>query len=426
MRIELINTGSELLLGLVLNTNQQWICRQLANRGYAVMRQVSVPDTGSAIEEAAREALSRADWVITTGGLGPTSDDLTREKIAGLLGCSLRLDPAVLRRIEARFAARGWPMPESTRVQALIPEGASVLTNDHGTAPGLLLRLEPNPYRAGGRPSWLAMLPGPPRELRPMFLEQLLPRILEYSPPAEPCAIRTLRTTGIGESMVEERIDGPLRPLADRGLEIGYCARPGEVDIRFVARGTEAAALIEQATEIARGAVGRHLFGEGEEEIETVVVRLLRERRRTVAVAESCTGGLLGHRITSVAGASEVFLGGWITYSNAAKATWLGVPAEILEAQGAVSEATARAMAAGARRLSGADYAVAITGIAGPSGGTPDKPVGTVFIALAGPEEVTVLNPRNAWDRATFQHVTTQQALELLRRALLPFPACGE
>ncbi len=427
MHIELINTGSELLLGRVLNTNQQWLCRQLADRGYTVSRQVCVPDTGPAIEEAVREALSRADGVITTGGLGPTSDDLTRERIAGLLGRALRSDPEVLRRIEARFAARHWPMPESTRVQALIPEGALVLRNDHGTAPGLLIRVEPNPHRAGGQAAWLAMLPGPPRELQPMFLEQLLPRILEYSPVAEPGAIRTLRTTGIGESLVEERIDRPLRPLADRGLEIGYCARPGEVDIRFVARGATAGPLIEQAVQIAEQAVGRHIFGEGEEEMETVVVRLLRERQRTVAVAESCTGGLLGHRITSVPGASEVFLGGWITYGNAAKESWLGVPAQVLQAHGAVSVATARAMATNARRISGADYALAVTGIAGPSGGTPDKPVGTVFIALAGPdEELSVLNPTNAWDRATFKHVTTQQALELLRRALLPFPGRKE
>ena len=419
VNIELINTGSELMLGHVLNTHQQWICRQLADHGYRVTRQVTVADAGPDIQQAVREALARADLVVTTGGLGPTSDDLTRDLIAGLLGKELREDAAVLAKVENFFTLRKRPMPEKTRVQALVPEGAIVLHNPHGTAPGLAIEIQPNPSLHSGKTSWLIMLPGPPRELRPMFSEQVLPLIRERLPLLNAFVSRTLKTTGLGESFVEEKIAGPLQQLTDAGLEIGYCARTGEVDLRLSARGAGAGKIMAEAEQIARTLLGRHIFGEGDEQLETVIVRRLTERKQTLALAESCTGGYLANRITNVPGASVVFLAGLVTYSNAAKHKFLGVREETLTKHGAVSKPVVREMAEGARRQTGADHALAVTGIAGPGGGASDKPVGTVFIALATDHHTFVLNPVNRYDRETFKYVTSQQALELLRRTLL-------
>ena len=405
------------MLGRVLNTHQQWICRQLADCGYEVARQTAVADTGREIQQAVREALSRADLVITTGGLGPTSDDITRDLIAELLGKKLREDAAVLANVETFFAARKRPMPAKTRVQALVLEDAIVLPNAHGTAPGMAIEVRPNPFRAP--PAWLVMLPGPPRELRPMFSGQVLPFIREKLPLANALVSRTLKTTGLGESMVEEKIAEPLRSLTDAGLEIGYCARTGEVDVRLVGRGADAGRLVSEAEGVIRRLIGGHVFGGDDDQLEEVVVRLLTERQRTLALAESCTGGYIANRITNVPGASVVLLAGIVSYSNAAKQEFVGVRAETLAAHGAVSEPVAREMAESIRRKTNADYALAVTGIAGPGGGTPDKPVGTVFIALAEERHRFVLNPVNRYDRETFKYVTSQQALELLRRTVL-------
>ena len=419
MNIELINTGSELMLGQVLNTHQQWICRRLADHGYVVTRQVAVADAARDVLGAIQEALSRADLVITTGGLGPTSDDITRDLIAELLGKKLREDAAVLANVEAFFAARRRQMPAKTRVQALVLEGALVLPNAHGTAPGMVVEVCPNPFRVNHRTSWLVMLPGPPRELRPMFDEQALPLIKEKIRLESEFVSRTLKTTGLGESVVEERIAGPLQPLAGAGLEIGYCARTGEVDLRLAARGVEAKKTVEEAERVVRSLLGHHIFGAGDDQLETVIVKLLAERKQTLALAESCTGGYIANRVTNVPGASAVLIAGLVTYSNEAKQRFLGVSPETLARHGAVSESVAREMAEGARRETGADYALAVTGIAGPGGGTSDKPVGTVFLALAAGHHTFVLNPVNRYDRETFKYVTSQQALELLRRRLL-------
>lgn len=418
MQIELINTGTELLLGRVLNTHQQWLGRQLADRGYEVARQTAVPDTAGAIEAAVREALGRADLIITTGGLGPTSDDLTRDFIAKLLGRALREDPAIVAHVEDFFALRKRPMPAQTRVQALVPEGALVLPNPHGTAPGLAIEINPNPFRPHGASAWLVMLPGPPRELRPMFVDAVVPLLRERLPSAAPFVARTLRTTGVGESMVQEKIAGPLDRLVQAGLDIGYCARTGEVDVRLAARGSAAANIVREAEATVRGLIGPFIFGEEDDLLETVIVRRMTSLKRTLAVAESCTGGFIAHRLTNVPGASAVLLGGLVTYSNESKVKFLGVRPETLAAHGAVSEPTAREMAEGVRRELGADYALAVTGIAGPTGGTPEKPTGTVFIALAAARHTWVFNPINRHDRETFKYVTSQQALDLLRRNL--------
>lgn len=417
--VELLNTGSELMLGRVLNTHQQWLCRQLADVGIVVSRQAAVPDTAKDIQEAIREALGRADLLITTGGLGPTSDDLTRELLAQLLGKNLREDPSVLAHIRKFFEERKRPMPERVRVQALVPEGATVLPNPHGTAPGLALEVRPNPFRPGGAVSWLVLLPGPPRELRPMFTDTVTPLLQQLFPERNSFVCRTLRSTGIGESMVEQRVGRKLEPLVKAGLELGYCARPGQVDVRLAARGERAEELVSQAQSLVQGNLGERIYTVGDEELEATLVRLLTERQKTLALAESCTGGCIAHRLTNVPGASAVLLGGFVTYSNEAKQKLLGVEADTLAAYGAVSDPVARQMAEGARRRLNADYALSVTGIAGPSGGTAEKPVGTVFIALSAPDETVVEYQVNAWDRETFKQVTAQQAMDLLRRKLL-------
>ena len=437
MNIELLNTGSELMLGRVLNTHQQWLCRRLADLGYLVTRQVAVPDTAQDIKSAVREALSRADLIVTTGGLGPTSDDLTRDLIAQLLGKKLRLDDAVLDHIKRRFAARNLPMPKNNEVQALVPEGALVLANPNGTAPGLAMkvgsgvwglasgkpqtreRLSPDPKRQTSAAKWLVMLPGPPRELRPMFDNLVVPLLRREFPLDAPFVCRTLRTSGIAESLVQEKIATPLSALVAAGLEIGYCARPGQVDVRLSARGVNEGKIVRAAEAVVQRILGAQIYGFDDEEMESVVVRLLAGRKKTLALAESCTGGCIANRVTNVPGASAVFPGGFVTYSNDVKEKFLGVRAETLAAHGAVSEAVACEMAEGARQQTGADFALAVTGIAGPDGGTKEKPVGTVFIGLAGAFGTVVERKMNSFERGTFKEVTAWQALEMLRVRLV-------
>jgi len=443
VNIELLNTGSELMLGRVLNTHQQWLCRRLADLGCVVTRQVAVPDTAHDIQSAVREALDRANLVIVTGGLGPTSDDLTRDLIAQLLGKKLRLDDAVLDHIRKRFAARNLPMPKNNEVQALVPEGAIVLSNPNGTAPGLAMKIDEDgkwnsdksragmengvsraPYSILHPPSslskkWLILLPGPPRELRPMFDHLVVPLLRREFPLDAPFVCRTLRTSGIAESLVQEKIAAPLGALVAAGLEVGYCARPGQVDVRLSARDAGGEKVVHEAEVIVQKILGAQIYGFDDETIESVVVRLLTERKKTLALAESCTGGCIAHRVTNVPGASVVFMGGFVTYSNEAKQKFLGVRAETLAAHGAVSEAVAREMAEGARRQTGADFAIAVTGIAGPGGGTTEKPVGMVFMGLAGEFGTVVERRLNFYERETFKEVTAWQALEMLRTRLV-------
>jgi nicotinamide-nucleotide amidase len=420
MRVEIINTGSELMLGRILNTHQQWICRQLADRGYEVNRQTCIADDARQIQAIVAESLSRSDLVITTGGLGPTSDDLTRDLIAQLLGRQLTLDPETLGWMEKYFTQRRRAMPASAKVQAMIPSGALVLRNANGTAPGLAIEVRPNRFRADGRPSWLILLPGPARELRPMFGEFVVPLLSRELPPAEEYVCLILKTTGLGESLVEEKIAGPLQKMVEAGLELGYCARIGEVEIRLAGRGAGAETLVHQAEGTVRQVLGGLIFAAGDETMEATLVRMLTERTKTVALAESCTGGMLAHRLTNVPGASVVLKCGLVTYSNEAKRNLLEVSAGALDEQGAVSEAVARLMAEGARRKCGTDYAISVTGIAGPGGGSEAKPVGTVFMALADEKGTTVERHFNPFDRETFKFVTSQQAMDMLRRALLP------
>ncbi len=433
MNVEIINTGSELMLGRVLNTHQQWLCRRLADLGHVVTRQVAVADVGKEIQQAVREALSRADLIITTGGLGPTSDDITRELIAELLGKKLIENKDVLAHIESFFAKRNRPRPPKTSVETFVPEGALVFLNQFGTAPGLAMKIGDGSWEMGvgeqnapsanfhlpsASPKWLVMLPGPPRELRPMFDSSVVP-LLKREFADEIFVCRTLRSTGIGESRVQEMVETDLQPLVKLGLEIGYCARPGAVDVRLTASGANAEKIVRDGETVVQKIIGTNIFGFDDDEIENVVVKLLTVHKKTLALAESCTGGLIAHRITNVPGASKVFLGGVVSYANSAKEKFLDVRAENFSAHGAVSEMVAREMAVGAREKFGSDFAIAVTGIAGPSGGTIEKPVGTVFIALASAEKVEVKKMLNPWERETFKQVTSQQALELLRIQLV-------
>jgi nicotinamide-nucleotide amidase len=406
MRVEVLNTGTELLLGSVLNTHLQYLAEELFPLGLRIERQVTVPD-GLAIREALQETFGRADVVLITGGLGPTTDDVTREIVAELLGLSLEHDEAIMEVIAGRFARRSIPLTERVRRQAQRPREATVLANDHGTAPGLYLP----PIDARGSPH-LFLLPGPPRELQPMFQSHVLP-ILRSIAPRSTFGMRSYRVAGLGESLVEERVGEPLLAL---GVELGYCARPGEVDVR----------LIGEPEVLARGEaiivekLGDHIVSQDSRSLEKVVVDLLTARGATMATAESCTGGFLAHRLTNVPGASAVFIEGFVTYANEAKVRALGVDLSLIQTHGAVSREVAAAMAEGAQLKAEVGYALATTGIAGPDGGTEEKPVGTVFIALASAAATTVVERyRFATDRETFKHLTTQSALDLLRRALL-------
>jgi nicotinamide-nucleotide amidase len=404
MRVEVINTGTELLLGHVLNTHLRFFAEALFPLGLRIERQVTVPD-GIAIREALIEAAARAEVVIVTGGLGPTTDDITRDVVADWLGLRLVHDEEIMRAIAERFARRGLTMSARIGLQALRPAEATVLPNEHGTAPGLYL---PPTHQS----PHLFLLPGPPRELHPMFTASVLPLLEKVLPPRPEVAMRTYRTAGLGESAVEELVGESLLAL---GLEVGYCARPGEVDLRLIG----AQEALARAAEIVAAKLAGQLVSSDHRSLERVVVDLLTARGETLATAESCTGGLIAHRVTNVPGASAVFLQGFVTYANHAKIRALGVPVALLEKHGAVSREVAAAMAEGARAAAGVDHALATTGIAGPGGGSAEKPVGTVFIALAtklGP--TTVEQHRFPTDRETFKDLTAQTALDLLRRRL--------
>ncbi len=416
MRVEVLNTGSELLLGGAVNTHLAYLGRQLFQAGLRIDRQVCVPD-GAAIREAMRDAFPRCEILIVTGGLGPTSDDLTRDVAAELFNLPLERDERVLAYVGAIFQRFGREMNASIMRQADVPRGATVLTNAHGTAPGLYLAARADD---GVQTPHVFLLPGPPRELQPMVRDQLVPRLRELRRAHGGVAptMRTFRVVGLGESQVEELVGGRLLALA--GLELGYCARSGEVDVRLI--GT--ASVVEQASEIMRVEPGLRdqIASEADESLEEVVVRLLRARGQTVSTAESCTGGLLASRLTNVPGSSEVVFGGITTYSNDAKERILGVPAALLEQFGAVSGEVAAEMARRARALFRSDYALSATGIAGPGGVTPEKPAGTLHLGLAGPDEsVTDVKVRQfvVSDRETFKQLATQAALNLLRKKLV-------
>ncbi|HEX8311746.1 MAG TPA: CinA family nicotinamide mononucleotide deamidase-related protein [Chthoniobacteraceae bacterium] len=418
MKVEVINTGSELLLGSVLNTHLKYFAESLFPVGIRIQRQVTVPD-GDAIGTALAESFARADVVLVTGGLGPTTDDITREAVAELLGLELIHDDSVMEAITARFERRGFTMSERNARQAQRPREAVVLPNSHGTAPGLYLPPQPLSDSRWGiaKTPHLFLLPGPPRELRPMFTEAVLPLLQKLAPATAAEEMRVVRVSGMGESAVEELVGADILAL---GLELGYCARPGEVDVRLI--GDPAAIAIGEA--ILREKLGSRVVSNDGRLLEAVVVDLLASRGEFLAVAESCTGGLLANRLTNVPGASMVFVEGFVTYANEAKIRGLDVDPAVLREHGAVSRQVAAAMARGAVAAARVDHAVATTGIAGPGGGTDKKPVGTVYIAFASKSgEVRVERHNIPTDRETFKFLATQAALDLIRRSVPAVPS---
>jgi nicotinamide-nucleotide amidase len=411
MRLELINTGTELLLGSTVNTHLSWLGQELLPLGLRIGRQVCIPD-GDVIREALRETAGRADVVLVTGGLGPTSDDITREVTAEWLGLPLEEDAGVKAWITAYMAERGRPLSEAARRQAMVPRGAEVLANPAGTAPGLYVPPMVVP-ETGMKSPHLFLLPGPPRELKPMVRDEVLPRLAAMVGPA--LGMRNFHLAGLGETQVAEAVEETLTAM---GIpEIGYCARAGEVIVRVFGTPEQLAA----AETLMAGTFPAQFFSSKDEELEQVVVGLLAKLGQWVSVSESCTGGLVAHRLTNVPGASAVVDRTFVTYANRAKSEVLGVPAELIAAYGAVSRETAAAMAIGCLAASGADHALALTGIAGPGGGTEAKPVGTVFVALAskGGGEPVVGQHLFRVERETFKRMASQAALDLLRRRLI-------
>jgi nicotinamide-nucleotide amidase len=406
MRIEVINTGTELLLGRVNNTHLAYLAQSLFGLGLRVERQVTVPD-GVAIAEAIKTAMTRAEIILITGGLGPTTDDITREAVAETFGRKLIFQQEILDDIGAKFAKRKLAMNEMQRLQAMVPEGGIVLPNAFGTAPGFIIENERNAA---------IVLPGPPRELRPMWENAALPWLRKrFADRLQPVYEATLRLIGTGESKVQPLIEPDVHAFDP--IEVGYCARPGEVDLRLIASDE---ARLQKAAALARERLAPHIYAEGSETMEQAVVRLARAAGKVVATAESCTGGRVASRITDVPHSSEMFSYGWVTYANLAKMSELGVSATLLEAHGAVSAEVASAMAEGALERSGADIAVSVTGIAGPTGGTPEKPVGLVYFGLAVRGRATESHQRHFMqERAAFKYMASQTALDLVRRALI-------
>jgi competence/damage-inducible protein CinA-like protein len=409
MRTILVNTGTELLLGDIQDAHLAFIAREIFPLGLRIEERRTVPDS-DAIRRTLTELFPGCEILFVTGGLGPTTDDITREMVAKSLGLELRQHPELLRSLQQRLRVRGIKWASGIARQADVPAGAQVLPNENGSAPGFYLKANINPRIPSPH---VFVLPGPPRELQPMFRKFVMP-ILSSIIQSPVSLRRSYSIAGIGESLVEEAIGEKV--LAIPGVELGYCARPGEVEVRIIGQPD----AIQVADAIIRGELGVSIFSAKGESLEEVVVKLLKQREQTLATAESCTGGSIANCITNVPGASEVFLAGYVTYANTSKTDILNVDPELIEKHGAVSTPVARAMAEGARIRVASTYAISTTGIAGPGGGSDEKPVGTVYMALASAESETIVRKFFfPTDRETFKQLATAAALDLLRRKIL-------
>ena len=410
MRAILINTGTELLLGDVQDAHLAFIAREILPLGLRIDERRTVPDS-DVIRRTLTELFPHCEILFVTGGLGPTTDDITREMVAESLGLELYQDPQLLAWLQKRLQVRGIEWTVGIARQADVLSGARILPNENGSASGFYLKANINPRIPSPH---LFVLPGPPRELQPMFRKFTMPILKSIVEVPLSVERRSYSIAGVGESLVEKAIGEKV--LAIPGVELGYCARPGEVEVRIIGQPN----AIQNADAVIRDELGVSIFSDNDEALEEVVVRLLKRRKQTLATAESCTGGLIANKITNVSGASEVFLAGYVTYANSAKSDVLNVDPKLIDKHGAVSETVARAMAEGARARAASKYGLATTGIAGPTGGSEDKPVGTVYIALASGDSETVtrkfLFPT---DRETFKQLATQAALDILRLRLL-------
>ncbi|ADQ04339.1 competence/damage-inducible protein CinA [Caldicellulosiruptor owensensis OL] len=411
MIAEVISVGTELLLGQILNTNSQYLAQKLAELGIDLYFQTTVGDNMERLKMAIDIATKRSDILVFTGGLGPTSDDITKEAVADYFGLTLVLDENVLKRIEKFFERRQVKMPEINKKQAYVPEGAKVLHNKNGTAPGLIIEKD-------GKIAIL--LPGPPFEMQPMFEEEVLPYLEKFS--KQKIYSRVLKFVGIGESSIEEALKDLILSQTDPTLAL--YAKPYEVELRITTKKESedsAKSLLQSMEDRIRERLGEYIYGVDRQLLEEVVVSLLAEKKLKVSVAESCTGGLICNKLTNIPGASEVFDRGFIVYSNEAKMKLLGVPEQVLKEYGAVSSQTARYMAQGALSNSLAHIALSVTGIAGPGGGSEAKPVGLVYIGIATKDNSESFEFRFSGDRLRIKEMTSKAALNILRKKIIDY-----
>ncbi len=413
MNAEIIAAGSEMLTPARIDTNSLYLTGRLNDLGIEVVGKAIVGDDCERMAAMITGALGRADLLIITGGLGPTEDDVTRDAVARALGLVMHFDDSACAAIQARFARMNRPMSEVNRRQAYILDGAEMLPNDRGTAPGQWIEV-------GGK--IVVLLPGPPNEMKSVFEQQVLDRLKRRVPPM---VIRTveLHVAGMPESDLDQLISPVYKKYSNPATTV--LASPGDIQIHFRARSeteAEAEALLAEVADQVAPLLGDRLYTRRGEAMEKVVGDLLRERAATLAVAESCTGGALGERISSVAGSSDYFAGGFLTYTDRMKSELLGVAKGLLEEHGAVSEAVAMAMARGARERIGVTYALSITGVAGPGGGTSETPVGTVYIGLANAHHARAGRFRFLGDRGRIRGFAVLYALDMLRRELIATP----
>ncbi len=409
--VELISVGTELLLGQLVDTNAVFIAAQLANAGIDVYRTQTVGDNRARIADALREALARADGVVTTGGLGPTVDDLTKEAVCDALGCDTEMHEPALLAMERLFASMRREMRENNRKQAQIPRGAIVLENRNGTAPGFIA------FGAEGK--FVACMPGVPREMKPMLTEQLVPWLQARWNLREAIFTRVIHTVAIAESEIDHRIGDLFASMENP--KIAVLAHEYRCDVKLMAKAASAQAahaLIEPLEQKIVSRLDGHVFGYDGDTLESAILGLLRQRNERIVVAESCTGGRIAAALTAVPGASRSFVGGVVAYENSVKVASLGVDAAKIAREGAVSESVVLEMASGARRRFGADYAVATTGIAGPEGGSPEKPVGLVWFGLADATGASARHSQFRGDRAAIQARATVAALGWLWQRL--------
>jgi nicotinamide-nucleotide amidase len=424
MRAEVIIIGDEILQGQIADTNSPFIAEKLTLEGIEVAFSTCVGDDINRIAEALDVAGSRADVIIATGGLGPTTDDLTKKAVVKVFKKNLVFHEQILKKIEKSFEARGMPMPKINQNQALLPHGAKPLANRWGVAPGIFIETN---AESGERQTLFFALPGVPLEMKWMLENEVLP-ILKSRKSGTFVAHRKLRTTGIPESAIYEKIEGLIDPKDDAkiaflpsylGVDIRLGAStPNQLNATIDQKG-EAQARIEELEKKIREILGNYIYGTGDQRLEEVVGKLLSKKRKTIAVAESCTGGLIGARFTNVSGSSKYFERGIVSYSNQAKTELLGIPPGIIEKHGAVSEEVAILMAEGVRKLAKTDYGLSATGIAGPTGGTPEKPVGLVYIGFAHENDSFAQKLQFMEDRLTNRERAAQAALNMVRLFLI-------
>lgn len=407
MEAEIVSIGDELLLGMIADTNSAYLSDKLANHGIAVLRQTTVGDDLNAITDAVSAASERADLVIVSGGIGPTVDDVTRQAVAAAANVPLRMDDEWLAIIQGKFQRRKVEMPKSNQVQALVPESATRIFNPVGTAAGFYLVID------GAE---VAVFPGVPPELKAMFEQEYLPGLLERAATGRVIVTRSVKCFGLPESLINEKIERLMGPK--RNPQVGLLAKGAVISVKVTASAENESAALKMIDEVKRQVserLGDYIFGEDDDELQTAVARLLSERGLTLCTAESCTGGLVAERLTEISGSSKYFLGGAVTYSNEMKIDMLGVPKQLFDKVGAVSSEVAQAMAEGIRERTGADYGISVTGIAGPTGGTAEKPVGLVYVGIADATGTQIEELRLSGTREHIRDRTAKHALNLLR-----------